>query len=394
MARGQRRAAVVGAGIGGLAAAVSLSRSGLQVTIYEQAAALGDVGAGLHLAPNGTRVLHRWGLTEQLRATAVQPAAMQVRDWASGRLLARWPLGDRLARHCGAPYYTISRTDLHQILAGQLPARALQLGRQLTGLLDHGDGVQLAFADGGTADADIAIGADGIHSVVRRVIAGPDAPVFSGYSAFRGLVPASRLTGLPPDEILLWPGETTRLLCYPVSGGRQLTFVAVVPGRDSDRESWSSPGDPAELAAALANASPSVKALGATAEDTRRWALYDREPLPSWGAGRITLLGDAAHPMLPHQGQGASQAIEDAYTLAHFLTRQPGPAGLRRYEELRRPHTARVQAGSRGGGSLRLGPGAAGDVSSLAADASWIHRYDIATVLDPGTAPDTLPSAR
>jgi salicylate hydroxylase len=393
MARRQQRVAVVGAGIGGLAAALSLSRSGVGVAVYEQAAALRDVGAGLHLAPNGSRVLRRWGLAGQLDLAGVRPAAVQVRDWRSGRRVSRWPMGEGLARSCGAPYYTVSRPDLHQMLAARLPSGVLRLGRAVTSLADHGDHVQLEFADGGTAQSELLVGADGIHSLVRRALAGPDSPVFSGYSAFRGLVPSSRAGDLPAGEILLWPGEFTRLLCYPVSAGRLLTFVAVVPGRDGDVESWSSPGDPADLAVALADFEPAVKALAATVTETRRWALCDRRPLAAWGTGRITLLGDAAHPMLPHLGQGASQAIEDAYALAYFIARDASPAGLRRYEEARRPRTAWIQAASRGGGSLQLSPDA-GEVAPLGAGASEIHRYDVASALASLAAPATIPNPR
>ncbi|MGI5166703.1 FAD-dependent monooxygenase [Spirillospora sp. CA-253888] len=385
------RVAVVGAGIGGLAAAVALSRAGFRVDVYEQAAELRETGVGLHLGCNGGRILHRWGLAGPLAESGVRPAALEVRDWNGGRVLARQPMGAAWERRFGAPYHTIHRADLHRILADQVPADSVHLNRRLTGYTEADDQVFLEFAEGGVASADILVGADGIHSAVRRAVAGPDARVFSGASAFRGLIEADRVPGLPAETMFIWPGQGPRLLCYPVGRGR-LTFVGIVPGRDGDVESWNSPGDPADLAAAFEGWNTDVKALVDAVTETRRWGLYDREPLPRWSTGRVTLLGDAAHPMLPHHGQGAGQAIEDAVALAFCLARDPGPEGIAAYEAVRRPHTTRVQLGSRGGGSMRLRAGDADgrrDSPGLAAtveDASWIQGYDVQEELETSGA--------
>ncbi|TDV49666.1 FAD-dependent monooxygenase [Actinophytocola oryzae] len=375
------RVAVVGAGIGGLAVAGALLRKGFQVDVYEQAAALRDVGAGMHLGCNGSRILRRWGFGAWLDRAGVRPVALEVRAWDDGRTLNRQVMGEDWVAEFGTPYHTIHRADLQRILVEHAAGARVRLNHRLTGFTDRGDGVRLSFASGRTATADVLVGADGMHSVVRGAVAGHERPVFSGTSAFRGMVPAGSVPDLPPETMFLWVGAGARLLCYPVSGGRFLTFVAVVPDPGSGTESWSSEGDPAELQALFERWHPHARALVGAVRETRRWGLYDRQPLESWGTGRVTLLGDAAHPMLPHHGQGANQALEDAVALAHFLhTDEPG-AGLRRYEDLRRPHTARVQLGSRGSGSLRVRPGGGGELASLVEDTSWIQRYDVEGVL-------------
>lgn len=400
-----RRVAIVGAGIGGLVAAMALSRRGLQVDVYEQAPELREVGVGLNLGPNGSRILHRWGMGDQLRDLAVRPTALEVRHWSDGRMLGWQPMGEAWERKFGAPYYTIHRVDLHRMLVSEVPPGSVHLDCRLVNFVAEDGGVRLRFAGGGEAEADVLVGADGIHSIVRRAIVGPETAEFSGTSAFRGVAPVERLSGLPAETIFLWAGPRERLLCYPVSGGRLLTVVAVVPGESQDIESWSAPGDPADLATAFAGWAPEVKAVIAAMNDTRRWALYDRAPLDSWGTGRVTLLGDAAHPMLPHHGQGASQAIEDAVALADCLASSATTAGglsleagLRRYESVRRPHTTRVQLGSRGSGSLRLRPAEDDALPSLVEDVSWIHGYDVESALTqharvgPGReAPATAP---
>ncbi|WP_168715454.1 FAD-dependent monooxygenase [Streptomyces sp. LRa12] len=424
------RIAVVGGGIGGLAAALALTRKGHEVRVYEQAPELREAGVGMHLGPNGSRLLERWGLGERLRALGVRPAGMEVRDWSHGGTLVRQPMGEEWLAEFGAPYYTIHRADLHTMLAESLPSGTVRAGHRLERFTETGGGVRLEFADGSTAGADVLIGADGAHSVVRRTLAGPDTAVFSGQSAFRGVVARDQVPGLPGDTLLVWAGPDARMLVYPVRGGRFLTFVAVVPDPRWRLESWSAPGDLDELAARFDGWNTDVKSLVAAVRESRRWALYDREPLARWSAGAVTLLGDAAHPMLPHHGQGVSQAVEDAAVLAHCLDAPTGPdpsasvsaaaaasapaaasasapaaaaaaaaasapaarrtiaAALDAYEGVRRPHTTRVQLGSRGGGSQRLRPDedgteSTGTMSSLVEDVSWIQRHDAEAGLPP-----------
>jgi 2-polyprenyl-6-methoxyphenol hydroxylase-like FAD-dependent oxidoreductase len=393
----QRRVAIVGAGVGGLAAAVALTRRGVAVDVYEQAPGLRELGVGVHVAANGSRILHRWGLGDRLDAVAVRPDGLEVRDARDGHVLVRQSLGPAWTTEFGAPYYTVNRSDLHRILAAELAPERLHLGRRLIGTRVGPDGVTMTFADGGTVEAAVLIAADGVHSRVRRTVAGDEQPVFSGTSAFRGLVPTATAPDLSPRTMYVWSGGPKRMLCYPVAAGRFFTFVGIVPDQRWQTESWTSPGDPDELRAAFAGWTGEVTAILSAVSETRRWALYDREPLDRWGEGRCTLLGDAAHPMLPHHGQGVSQALEDAVALAHFLSSDAdAERALRRYEALRRPHTAQVQLGSRDSGTLRLRPPALANaltgangreqpseaMSAMVDDVSWVQRYDISVDLD------------
>lgn len=377
--------AVVGAGLGGLAAAGALLRVGATVDVYEQAFALREAGVGMHLGSNGSRLLFRWGLEEALRAVAVRPEALEVRA-PDGRLLVRRPMGDTWEKEYGAPHLTVLRSDLHALLADRVPPGSFRLGARLTSWTEDGDGVRLRFADGRQASADLVVGADGVHSVVRRAVAGQELPVFSGSSALRGVVSAADVPGLAPDTMYMWVGPEARLLVAPVDAGRRLTYVAILPETGLVEESWSATGDAAALAAAFDGWHDDVSSLVRVAGTPGRWALYDREPLPRWGSGRTTLLGDAAHPMLPHHGQGAGQALEDAVALAHFL--DGTPAGLRNYEKFRRPHTTLVQLGSRSGGARKERPtadapkgGAGGGLQQVVDDLSWVHHYDVETAL-------------
>jgi salicylate hydroxylase len=370
--------AVVGAGIGGLAASLALTRAGFEVTVFEQSAELGEVGVGLHLAPNGSRILRSWGLAEALDEAAARPQALEIRKWDDGKTLMRQPMGEAWEHEYGAPYFTLHRAALHRVLAREVPA--VRLGRRLVGWSQAPGQVRLSFADGSSATADLLVGADGVHSVIRQSIAGDEEAVFSGVTAYRGLVASSASPGLADRTMFVWSGPHARLLCYPVAGGL-LTYVGVVPDSEWTVESWSTLGDPAELQAAYDGWDPAVTALLTAVRETRRWALYDREPLDRWGDGRITLLGDAAHPMLPHHGQGASQALEDAVALAYCLTASPGPDGLRQYEELRRPYTAAIQLGSRGSGTVGMRPGDKAALPSMVEDISHVLRYDLAAAL-------------
>ncbi|MFE6194859.1 FAD-dependent monooxygenase [Streptomyces sp. NPDC057838] len=346
--------AVIGAGIGGLATAAALHRRGIDVHVYERGGTLREQGVGMHLGPNGTRLLTRMGLAGQLAREAVRPEALEVRAFHDGSTVARQEMGAAWEEQFGAPYLTVHRGDLHRMLASLLPAERVHTGRELTGYEEGAKGVTLRFAGGTVTRASALIGADGVHSLVRRRLAGPERPVYSGNCALRGLVDAAALPDLDPARMYLFAGPAGRVLLYPVSGGRQFTYVAVVPSPEGPDESWTSAAGPADLDAALAGWAPQVRALVGAARDVRRWALYDRAPLERWSTARTTLLGDAAHPMLPHHGQGANQAIEDAVALAICLKEEAsGAAGiaaaLRRYEATRRPHTTRVQLGSRDG---------------------------------------------
>lgn len=346
--------AVIGAGIGGLTAAAALHRRGLDVHVYERGETLREQGVGMHLGPNGTRLLHRLGLGEQLAQKAVRPEALEVRAFHNGATVMRQDMGAGWEQLFHAPYLTVHRGDLHRMLASLLPAARVHTGREVVAYEESPKGVTLHFADGRSTRASALVGADGAHSVVRRRLTGPEQPVYSGNSALRGLVDAADVPSLDPTLMYMFAGPAARVLVYPVGGGRQFTYVVVAPAPEGLDESWTSAADHSDLDAALTGWAPQVRELVAAARDVRRWALYDRAPLERWSTARTTLLGDAAHPMLPHHGQGANQAIEDGVALAICLDEaEPGAAGtaaaLARYEATRRPHTTRVQLGSRDG---------------------------------------------
>jgi salicylate hydroxylase len=270
----------------------------------------------------------------------------------------------------------IHRADLLALLARQLPPGIVRAGHRCTGFSQDAGSATAGFADGTAATADVVIGADGIHSVLQGFVVEPAEPVFSGVVAYRGLVP--RLDEYPADAMQMWVGESKHFLVFPVRAGQLLNYVGFVPSDTSVRESWSAPGDPTALAAHFAGWDPAIgEVIAAISEPGGsgfQWAMYDRAPLPRWSSGRLTLLGDAAHPMLPHLGQGVNQALEDAVALATLLgacaSSADVPQALAAYEGLRRDRTARVQLGSR-----RNGAGYDSSGSQLT-DRRWIYEYD------------------
>jgi len=351
MSRDDLSIAVVGGGIGGLAAALSLLRAGLDVQVFEQAAALMEVGAGIQISPNASRLLHRLGLGGALDRTGVRPVAVHQRRWDDGRTLQRAPLGEAMEAAFGAPYYHFHRADLLKALADALPPERLHLGHRLAGFTDHGDRVDLRFAHGERVAAGMLVGADGIHSTVRGELFGPEQPRFTDCIAYRGLVPADRLSHLELEVLANnWMGPGGHFVHYFVAGGRLVNFVAINERETWTRESWTDRGEVADALAAFKGWHPQVSAIIGAVDETFIWALFDRTPLERWSVGRVTLLGDACHAMLPFMAQGAAQSIEDGATLAACL-RQDGAAdvasALRRYDALRRPRATRLQEMSR-----------------------------------------------
>jgi salicylate hydroxylase len=365
------RAVVVGGGIGGTAAAAALARAGIDVQVYEQAQQLAEVGAGVSLAPNGLRMLDQLGVGEGIGRLGARHVSTQLR-LSDGRPARHEPHQFAQAgRNVG-----IHRADLLALLVEQLPPGTVRTGHRCTGFSQDDRSAMVGFADGTTATADVVIGADGIHSVLQGFVVEPAEPIFSGVVAYRGLVPC--LDGYPAGTLRMWVGESKHFLVFPVRAGQLLNYVGFVPSDTSVRESWSAAGDPAALAAQFAGWDPVIgeviAAISGPGGSGFQWGMYDRAPLRRWSSGRLTLLGDAAHPMLPHLGQGVNQALEDAVALATLLGARTSsadvPRSLTAYEQLRRDRTARVQLGSR-----RNGAGYDSSGSQLT-DRQWIYNYD------------------
>jgi salicylate hydroxylase len=383
------RVAVVGGGIGGLSAALALLRAGFDVRVYEQSRGVSEVGAGIQLAPNCTRILHRLGVLAAIERVAVATVSIDFRRWDDGRLLSRTPLGADIAARYGAPYLHAHRRDLVTVLAAAVGADRIETGRRCVGVSTGGAGAEVRFADGGDATADVVVGADGIHSVVREALYGPERARFTGYVAYRGLVPAERLDHLalaPACAVRLGPGA--HFVHYFVSGGRLHNVVCVAEEDSWIRESWTDPADPDELRAAFAGWHPVVRGIIDALDRPLKWALFDRPPLPRWSTGPVTLLGDACHPMLPYGAQGAAQAIEDAAVLAACLAQADGgdlAAALVRYETIRRGRATRLQEMSRANGRrfhLPDGPeqqardAAMASSFGLSPEIDWLYGHD------------------
>ncbi|MYU22687.1 FAD-dependent monooxygenase [Streptomyces sp. SID8352] len=388
------RIAVLGGGIGGLATAAFLRREGLTSTVYEQAPRLAEIGAGLVVAPNAARQLRRLGVLDAFRDRAVRlDTGWEFRRWQDGTVLSSENLADACEHLYGEQTYTAHRADLLAALHSRVPGENVRLGRECVGLDTAGAAYTLRFADGSTATADIVIGADGVHSVVRDTLFGAAPATYSGLCAFRALVPAEDAPGFArrPAQTL-WLGPDHHLVHYPVSGGDLVNLVAFAPAGAYTTESWTATTTVEDFLAEFTGWDPRLTGLIRAAGTPGRWALLDREPLSCWSDGGVTLLGDAAHPMFPFFAQGAAQAIEDAAVLAGCLARGLGDpaAALRRYEGLRVPRTTRLQTVSHGrahvnhlpdGAEQRARDTAYAQQDPLLAN-GWIYEYDPETELD------------
>ncbi len=344
---------VAGGGIGGLAAALALAREGAAVSVLERAPVLGEVGAGLQLSPNAMRLLFRWGLEDEVRRIGFAPASADIRDCAGGLLLST-PLGSFAERRWGAPYVQAHRADLHAVLLAAAQAAGVQVrvDSPLAAFEAQGAEVRLQVV-GETLQADVLIGADGIHSRVRAGLAGERPARFTGQIAWRGLVEADRLPpGLIAPAATVWTGHGAHFVHYYVRGGALVNFVGFTAGRRPSPESWTEPAAPGEIARAFQGWPEPVQALIAVQRgDGWRSAVHDRAPSPQWTRGRVGLLGDAAHPMPPYLAQGAGMAIEDAEALArHLCGPLPPELALQAYADERFARTRRVQAWARRNG--------------------------------------------
>lgn len=346
------RVAVVGGGIGGLTAALSLARSGHEVSVFERASRFGEVGAGIQISPNGRRVLHDLGLRDAFAEIAVESRRIVLRRWQDDSELARTPLGEAFRQRYGAYHSNVARPDLVAVLehaVGSLPNVEVRLGARVAAASPVGgaDGRPLLqLADGSSFEADVVVGADGIHSQVRDTVLGVHPSRFSGSVAYRALIPAERVGHLPL-EVTNRVGPDAHVVTYFVgAGARWLNVVCIAPEAVWDVESWTEQGSADEMRERYVHWSPQLREVLAEVRDpVFRWALHDREPLPSWGTGGVTLLGDACHPMLPFMAQGACQAIEDAAVLTRWLdSGERVDLSLRGYEAERKPRTDRVQS--------------------------------------------------
>jgi salicylate hydroxylase len=346
------KALVIGGGIGGLTAALCLRAVGIDVELFERSNSLKEVGAGLQLSPNGMKVLTRLGLDAAVSSVAFRPEALGMRLGRSGTTIFSIPMGAGAEQRYGAPYLHVHRADLTAVLAAALDERAraaLHTGRTLVSVEQDTQGVTARFTDGSAATGDVLIGADGIHSTVQAALFGPNPARFTGNVAWRLVVPADdRLRALVPPWATIWVGPGRHAVTYWLRRGELVNFVGIVEQDGWQKESWTEPGDIEDLRRDFAGWADPVTEIIARAQACHRWALFDRDPLERWGEGRVTLLGDACHPMLPFLAQGAVMAIEDAWVLARSLASQSAaPEALRTYEATRRPRTARVQQAAR-----------------------------------------------
>ena len=337
------RIVIIGAGIGGLATSLALAKRGIDALVLEQAPHIKTVGAGIQLSPNATRILHWFGLEDDMAAWGVEPEKLVIRSH-EGETLVEAPLGRDARETFGFPYYHAHRADLLAGLLNRQPPGRVRLDAQVVGMEEG----QLTLADGKTVEADLVIGADGIHSVVCQHLFGVGQARYSGSVAWRALVPAERLADLDiPRESGVWWGPDACMVRYWVAAGRLMNWIAIARTDRQTPESWSSLGRVEDAADAMAPFPSTVTRMVERTETVHEWALFDREALSAWTRGPATLLGDAAHAMMPYHAQGAAMSLEDAWVLAGCLARDASEVGLARYELLRRDRANRVQAWSR-----------------------------------------------
>jgi 6-hydroxynicotinate 3-monooxygenase len=365
--------AIVGAGMGGLATAAALRRVGIDFTVYEQAQQFARIGAGIQIGCNAMRVLRELGLESRLRQQSFYPRSWNNRDWRTGEVKFDMIFGETAERRFGAPYLLAHRGDLHAALASIVPDDCIRLDYRLVGLDETAGGIRLTFANGATALADAVVGADGVHSIVRDMMFGVSKANFTGRIAYRTTYPAALLGGRGIGDCTKWWGEDRHIVIYYVKPDRsEVYFVTSQPEPDFRIESWSAKGDVGELRSAFAGFDPEVEHVLVACPDVHKWAIFDREALDRWVDGKVTLLGDACHPMTPYMAQGAAMAIEDAAVLSRCLEGVE-PSGVadafRRFEATRKGRTTRVQETSRANRWLKE-----------RTDTDWVYAYDAWTV--------------
>ena len=364
--------AIVGGGIGGLAAAVLLSQNGHRVRVYEQATRFARVGAGIQMTPNAMKVLRRIGIETALRKIAFQSPLGISREWDSGVVTNELKIGAEIEARYGAPYLFMHRADLHAAIYAAVPAGIVTLGRKLAALDVSAQHTSLLFEDGGRVTADVVIGADGVHSLIRETMLGPEQPRFTGRVAYRTTFPAALMgdTRITPVRTKWWGPDRHMVVYYVTAKQDEVYFVTSQP-EDAGwvtPESWSAKGDLNVLREAYAGFHPEVQAVLRACPDVHKWALLERDPLPRWTEGPVALLGDACHPMTPYMAQGAASALEDAAVLSRCLDgieRDAVAAALRCYEATRKPRASEIQGSSRKNTWMRN-----------STDPTWVYGYD------------------
>jgi salicylate hydroxylase len=353
-----KRIVIIGGGIGGLAAAVALRQRGFEVQVYERASAIAEVGAGLQVGPNAVKVLYALGLKEELHRSAFEPTNMVSIKWDDASLRHRVPLKAIATKEYGAPYMTAHRAHIQAMLQEALPDGVITLDASCMGAETRGNVAVARFADGREVEGDAVIGADGIRSAIRAQHFGADRPRFTEMMCWRCMVPVEHVpTKFGPNgsvelargEYFGWLGPNGHVICYPIGKGDMINLFC---GHVTDQwveESWSVPSTPGELIDAYAGWNEALLGIFRHVEHVFKWGIHDRDPVPEWTRGRVTLLGDAAHPTMPTLAQGGNMAIEDGYVLARNLARHGGdvPAGLAAYVAERQPRTARITLQSR-----------------------------------------------
>jgi salicylate hydroxylase len=376
---------IIGAGVGGLTLALLLRRRGILADVLERSDELREVGAAIALAANATRVLQHLGLGETLAQESSEPTRLTYRDGRDGHLIAATPDIQWYHDTFGAPLFGLHRMAMQRILADAVGPEHLHLGCHVEALEERDAGMLVRCSSGATFDADVVVGADGVHSLVRDWVTGGDEPMYSGTSGFRGLVPVEQLPHLPePGALQFWIGPGAHLLHYPISGGSFINFLAVIDGPEPWTEpAWMVTAEPGEHLKAFAGWHPAVTEMIGAVPQSPRWGLFARRPLGRWSRGPVVLLGDAAHAMLPHYGQGAGQTIEDAAILAAELDGAGDiPAALRRYQDRRRVRTRQVQLLSwAASAALHLPDGQDAQrrnvyLTQIPERVAWIHSYD------------------
>ncbi|WP_336721273.1 FAD-dependent monooxygenase [Acinetobacter soli] len=366
------RIAIVGGGVGGLAAAIALSKAGHKVTVFEQAATFSRVGADINLTPNVVKALDGLGAGQTIRKLGAMPTYRISRDWDTSLETSRLGMSQVAEQHYGAPQVTIHRADIIHALAELFPIEHIQFSKRLCHLEQHASGIALSFEDGTQQQFDVVIGADGIHSRVRSALFGEESPRFTGIVSFRSVVPTERVQHVPEiDAFTKWwgPVPQQQIVTFPLNQGKD-TFIFATTGQESwTEESWTSEGDVNELRAFYKDFHADARALLDACDTTLKSALYERDPLQNWSVGCVTLLGDACHPMLPFMAQGAGMAIEDAVVLGRCLASVSSHTDIERalqvYELTRQERTAKIQLGSRGNQWMKQ-----------QGNADWVYQYD------------------